>query len=99
MACLLRWAVLGLISCLLVLIMGEMHALNMESFLLQYFASKDGWMTCDLSTLQQYFSHIRTTGRSYLKVVGMEPRLRLKKMPLVGLEPGITRSVSQWLTY
>ena len=56
-------------------------------------------MTCDLSTLQQYFSHIRTTGRSYLKVVGMEPRLRLKKMPLVGLEPGIARSVSQWLTY
>ena len=63
------------------------------------FTSKDGWMTCDFRTLQQYFSHIRTTGGSYLKVVGNgTPFMVERSPPPVGLEPGIARSVGQWLT-
>ena len=57
-------------------------------------------MTLELRPVQQYFSHIRTKGRSKRKAVcNGTPFMVEKFSPRAGLKPGTARSAGQSLTH
>ena len=61
---------------------------------------KDGWMTCNFTSLSKVFQSYQDDGQMIMKsCVNGTPFMAEKILPLAGLEPGTARSVGQGLTH